>query len=279
LKAKETVSKFHALIYTSKLLLRGGLVLPAFILLPIGLSAFPLESENNLPGKIEFRAKSIPVTYLNVTFNLVTFFESFKPAYDSDDEKEAGANNEKVDELKKAGFLRGELTGKPGLILKREPFTFLFFEMQIFLIDTKTSTRAIKLNGPVGFLDLKQNNRIFANEVDGVEVEKLNDDTYRIFAQVIGGNGMFGGSPMTWAWDYNFKNNTVSWYDFGFAFAKDLEKKGHRDLVIYDEGFNKNHWRIFGGWVFSWNGKEWIDISDKEKDFLRGLLKQNFGDL
>lgn len=154
----------------------------------------------------------------------------------------------------------------------------------VYLIDPKNPTRAVTLEGPEGFFatqDQLSQGEIrlhFANEVDGAAVEKISEHTFRIFVQNIGGEMKTGESPRITVWDYDLKNNSITTYDFSSAFARDVEKKGRRDVVLYDEGFRdkSNEWGIREAQVLSWDGEEWVDISDREKGFIRELIKTGY---
>jgi hypothetical protein len=243
-------------------------------LLTFFFSSFDYGSENAVIEQKLFKPETNRATNLSTSFDVSTFFKNYDPAVDSEDYNQKENDDQKLREL---GFSPEELSGKRAEILKRGPFDFMFFEKRIYLVDQNSPTKAIKLEGPIGFLETKGPGvkRNFANEVDGIEVEQMNGDIYRIFAQLFTGNGKQGTSPMTGVWDYDKKTNAVTYYGFGTSFAKDVEKKGHRDLVVCDKSFDKDHWD-FTAKVFSWDGKEWVDISDKEKDFLRDLSKKGY---
>jgi hypothetical protein len=216
-----------------------------------------------------------PVTYIQTSFDIFSFFENLNPLADVNDEDEKDAQEARTDfqKLEELGYQKDEITGRPASCFIRKPFECVFFEGTLYLIDPQTPKKAILIKRLGPRLDnADQFKRKFANEVNQIEVEKFGSDTFRIFAQQTGEVGRTLDYPRTDVWDCDLKKNIISHYYFGDAFAKDLDKKGHRDVVVYDEGFEKEHWEILKASIFSWDGKEWADITDKRKAFLDKFL-------
>jgi hypothetical protein len=254
----------------------------------------------------EGRPTSRSVTCLQVPFDILKFFKTFNPAPPIDErtikiyrhrkltgeqnkihaEEERAAEKAKEDfeKIEQLGFKRDELVRKKSAqVLKRGPFEFAVFEGRIFLIDPQYPNRAVTMNGPGPYVATKEvlsNVDLhihFADEVDGIEVEKIGPHTYRIFAQCLTGM-KFGRSSRTGVWDYDLKNNSITTYDFSSAFARDVEKKGHRDVIIYAENYQgkSKGWGFYEVSVLSWDGKQWVDISEKEKDFIQAMKNSYF---
>ncbi len=225
---------------------------------------------------------------VKLPFDLFTFFENLDLALERDsdesdiDEKDVKKWKEDYQKLQELGWSKGEGLDmiREKWVRKRGSFGFVWFGRSIYFIDLMKPTEAIVLlSGTYGrdARPAKERGK-FANEVDGIEIEKIGDDTYRIFAQGLGGDMKFGFSPSTEVWDYKLNSDFITYYDFSHSFGKDLEKNGHRDIVVYGEGYRQLgpgnvHYELQGLGVFSWNGKKWINISDKEKEFLAELSK------
>lgn len=224
--------------------------------------------------------KTFPAPSVRVPFNIFDFFKTFNPQADVDDDdaKAASLAKDGFQKLEQLGIRRDDLLkGAPAQILKRGPFEFAYFETMAYIIDPQYPTQAVTMEGPFFGLYSKENIHYqFANEVAGIEVEKIGPSKYRIFIQSVGGDIKFSRSPITTVGDYDSQNQTFTTYDFpGLFFAMDVEKKGNRDLVLYDEGYRDKavEWGILGASVLSWDGKEWTNISQKEKGFIQKLMK------
>ncbi len=225
---------------------------------------------------------------VQVPFNIIDFFKTFDPRadVDDDDENAAALAKEGYQKLQQLGFRQDDLVkGLKAQIVKSRPFEFAYFEGMVYLIDPRYPTSAVTMEGPGPGLTSKELlsslgiQYQFANEVEGIEVEKISPNKYRIFVQSVGGDIKFSRSPITAVGDYDLQNQTFTTYDFSsLFFAMDVEKKGHRDLVLYEEGFRDkaNGWGILDATVLSWDGKEWANISQKEKGFIQKLMKTGY---
>jgi hypothetical protein len=242
-----------------------------FVLILLCFTTLPLFAQTAPKPKIT------PVTYIQASFDIFPFFEKFNPMADVNDEDEKVAQEARADfrKLQELGYQQDGITGRPASCFKRKPFECIFFESNLYLIDPLTPKKAIVIKGLGPHLDDGQE-RKFANEVNRIEVEKLGSNTFRIFAQQIGEVGRTLDYPRTDVWDCDLKKNTVCSYYFGNSFAKDFDKKGYRDVVVYEESFEKDHWGILEAKIFSWDRKEWVDVTDKHKAFLNKFLNKGY---
>jgi len=254
-------------------------VLPAF--------AQTSDSQPDLP----LPSQTQSLSFVTAPFDLLTFASnltiSCPEAADKTDPKQV-SDAEKLEKLKSSGFfdnsgevdahhsqsLKGQdFTCIPGQLLKRDPFDFWYFNNGLYLIDPKNPTQAVFLGSDPGYRNSEEQNPNIpqADEVPQILVENNGPDQFRVFLQYIGGNGHYGGWPRTQIWDLDFtKKTTVRFNPYGdFSFACDVEKTGHKDLVLcaIDAG------GLTGAEVLSWDGTTWVDISAKEQDFIQGLMR------
>jgi hypothetical protein len=126
----------------------------------------------------------------------------------------------------------------------------------IWLIDSKSPPTAYDLGGTC--------NQNWGTEgITLTHIEYPQQDVCRVFLSNYPGNGRFAGYPNVKVFDIDLKKKTIR--DVEGSFSKDLEGKGHHQLIVGCEVA----WNMEWYWVYTDMDGNWVEVSDRYPDFYK----------
>jgi hypothetical protein len=103
--------------------------------------------------------------------------------------------------------------------------------------------------------------------IDKVDMECLGPKKYRVVAHYSGSTGRFSDYYNVYDLDLKNRKNSITEVNRGDSGSAclDLDKNGHFELIVVEWAAETFRWP----WIFSWDGKEWIDTSSKYPEFYK----------